>query len=85
MAPNAMTTVDIKYCVPCGHLDRAVKTQRELLETFGQRLEGVQLTTGDGGVFRIHLDGELVWDKADDGYDLDAIVETIDGRISTEA
>lgn len=80
-----MTTVDIEYCVPCGHLDRAVQTQRELLETFGQRLEGVQLTTGDGGVFEIRVDGDLVWDKADDGYDLDAIVETVDGRISTEA
>jgi selenoprotein W-related protein len=80
-----MSTVDIEYCVPCGHLDRAVQTQRALLETFGQRLDGVQLTTGDGGVFKIRIDGELVWDNADDGYDLDDIVETVDARTSSAA
>jgi len=80
-----MSTVDIEYCVPCGHLDQAVQTQRALLETFGQRLDGVQLTTGDGGVFKIRIDGELVWDNADDGYDLDDIVETVDARISSAA
>lgn len=80
-----MVSVDIEYCVPCGHLDRAIETQRELLETFGQRLDGVQLTTGDSGVFEIRTDGELVWDKAEDGYDLDAIVETVDDRVSAEA
>jgi len=80
-----MSTVDIEYCVPCGHLDQAVQTQRALLETFGQRLDGVQLTTGDGGVFKIRIDGELVWDNADDGYDLDDIVETVDARTSSAA
>lgn len=80
-----MVSVDIEYCVPCGHLDRAIETQRELLETFGQRLAGVQLTTGDGGVFKIRVDGDLVWDTAEDGYDLDAIVETVDDRVSAEA
>jgi len=80
-----MSTVDIEYCVPCGHLDQAVQTQRALLETFGQRLDGVQLTTGDGGVFKIRIDGELVWDNADDGYDLDDIVETVDARIISAA
>ena len=80
-----MTSVDIEYCVPCGHLDRAVRTQRELLETFGQRLDGVRLTTGDGGVFQVRVDGELVWDKAEDGYDLDGIVEAVDAHVSAEA
>ena len=80
-----MTTVDIEYCVPCGHLDRAIDTQRELLETFGERLEGVTLTTGDGGVFEIRVDGELVWDKAEDGYDLDAIVEAVGDRVPAAA
>ncbi|MFB6360904.1 MAG: SelT/SelW/SelH family protein [Halobacteriales archaeon] len=80
-----MTTVDIEYCVPCGHLDRAVQTQRALLETFGQGLDGVQLTTGDGGVFKIRVDGELVWDTDEDGYDLESIVETVDSRVGSEA
>ena len=80
-----MTTVDIEYCVPCGHLDRAMDTQRELLETFGGRLDGVRLTTGDGGVFRVSVDGELVWEKAEDGYDLEGIVEAVDDRVPATA
>ncbi|MFB6354598.1 MAG: SelT/SelW/SelH family protein [Halobacteriales archaeon] len=80
-----MTTVDIEYCVPCGHLDRAVETQRALLETFGRRLDGVRLTTGDGGVFEVRVDGELVWDADEDGYDPDAIVDAVDARVSAGA
>ncbi len=81
----AMVSVDIEYCVPCGHLDRAADTQRELLETFGRRLDGVRLTTGDGGVFKVAVDDELVWDKAEDGYDLEAIVDAVGDRVSAEA
>lgn len=80
-----MLAVDIEYCVPCGHLDRAIETQRELLETYGQRLDGVRLSTGDGGVFTVAVDGERVWDKADDGYDLDAIVDVVGDRVSAAA
>ncbi len=80
-----MTTVDIEYCVPCGHLDRAMDTQRELLETYGERLDGVQLTTGDSGVFEVRVDGELVWDKAEDGYDLDGIVDAVGDRVPAAA
>jgi selenoprotein W-related protein len=44
-----MTNVEIEYCVPCGHLDAAIETQRALLAEFGRRLEGVRLKTGHGG------------------------------------
>ncbi|MGH8873199.1 MAG: Rdx family protein [Acidimicrobiia bacterium] len=37
------TAVEIEYCVPCGHLDRVIDTQRVILERFGQRLHGVRL------------------------------------------
>ena len=80
-----MTSVEIEYCVPCGHLDRAIDTQRALLETFGRRLDGVRLKTGENGVFKVRVDGELVYDKAEEGYDLDAIVDAVDGRASAEA
>lgn len=51
-------TVDIEYCVPCGHLDRAIATQRAILERFGEQVDGVRLTTGHGGVFTIRVDGD---------------------------
>jgi len=58
-----MVEVEIEYCVPCGHLDRAQEMQRALLEEFGQELNAVRLKTGDGGVFKIRVDGEKIYDK----------------------
>lgn len=80
-----MTSVDIEYCVPCGHLDNAIRTQRELLESYGRALDAVRLRTGEGGVFEVSVEGDLVWDKAEDGYDLDAIVEAVDDRVGASA
>ena len=81
-----MTTVEIEYCVPCGLLDPAVETQRELLETFGRDLDGVRLATGHGGVFKVSVDDELVFDKAEHGneIDLDVILEAVDTRVPAE-
>lgn len=83
--PTAMVSVEIEYCVPCGHLGTAIDTQRALLDRFGRRLDGVRLKTGDGGVFTVAVNGELVWDKAESGYDLDAIVEAVDDRVGAAA
>ena len=38
--------VEIEYCVPCGHLNRAIDTQRIILERFGRQVDGVRLKTG---------------------------------------
>lgn len=73
--------IEIEYCVPCGHLDRAVETQQNLLETYGQKLESVSLRTGEGGVFKISVDGDLVLDAQQDGYDLDAIRGMVEERL----
>ncbi|MFB6302600.1 MAG: SelT/SelW/SelH family protein [Haloferacaceae archaeon] len=82
-----MVTVEIEYCVPCGLIDPAIDTQRELLESFGRDLDGVRLTTGHGGVFKVYVDDELVFDKDEHGneIDIDAISATVDDRIATEA
>lgn len=69
-----MTEVEIEYCVPCGYLDRAVSVQRALLTSFGERLDAVTLRTGDHGVFRVTVDGEPVFDIADDEFDVDEMV-----------
>jgi selenoprotein W-related protein len=80
-----MTDVEIEYCVPCGHLDNAQQLQAALLEEFGLELDGVRLTTGDGGVFTVRVDGEEVFDKADEGYDRDEIVSRVRERVGATA
>ena len=72
-----MPTVEIEYCVPCGFLGRAEEIQHALLEQFGDRLDRVALVTGDRGVLTVTVDGDVVWDKADDAYDVDAITRRV--------
>jgi selenoprotein W-related protein len=72
-----MTNVEIEYCVPCGHLPRAQDLQQALLEAYGQQLETVSLRTGDSGVFKVRVDDDLIFDKAEDEFDADAIVDTV--------
>lgn len=78
-----MVDVQIEYCVPCGLLDPAIETQRRLLDEFGQDLDGVRLQTGHGGVFTVSVDGELIWDKDEQGgeIDLEAITEAVHDRV----
>jgi selenoprotein W-related protein len=73
--------VEVEYCVPCGFLDRAIDVQRVLLTTVGTRLDRVALVTGDHGVFRVTVDGEPVFDVADDEFDVDAIVRRVRDRL----
>lgn len=82
-----MVTVEIEYCVPCGLLDPAVETERSLLETFGRDLDGVRLTPGHGGVFRVCVGEETVYDKADHGnrIEREAIVEAVEERVVGDA
>lgn len=74
------TSVEIEYCVPCGHLGRAIDTQREILEHFGQRIDGVRLKTGQGGVFTIRVDDEQIYDNTR-GFVLNELIADIESRI----
>ncbi|MFB6207092.1 MAG: SelT/SelW/SelH family protein [Haloglomus sp.] len=76
-----MTTVEIEYCVPCGHLDRASDLQQLLLSTFRQHLDRVALVTGDDGVFVVRVDGEPVFDVAEEDYDPDEVVRRVRERV----
>lgn len=80
-----MTDVEIHYCVPCGHLPRAQELQTALLEEYGQGLDGVRLKTGDSGVFTVAVDGEQIFDKAEEAYDEDAIVERVGQHVGAAA
>ncbi|WP_115864907.1 SelT/SelW/SelH family protein [Halorussus litoreus] len=80
-----MTEVEIEYCVPCGMLDRAQDLQHALLSEYGERLDSVALVTGDSGVFRVRADGEQVFDKETDEYDVDSIAESVGEKVSASA
>lgn len=73
------TQVEIEYCVPCGHLDRAIDTQKSILEHFGRDIDGVNLKTGHGGIFTIRVDGEEIYDNSQ-GFDLDRVIADIESR-----
>lgn len=61
-------TVTIRYCTLCHWLLRAGWMAQELLSTFGTDLSGgVQLIPDTGGVFQIHCNGVLIWDRKRDG------------------
>jgi len=76
-----MARVEIEYCVPCGLLERAEDVQHALLSEYGQRLDAVALKTGDDGVFEVRVDGEDVYDKEDDEFDVDRISDRVGDRL----
>jgi selenoprotein W-related protein len=78
-----MADVRIEYCVPCGFLDRAEEVQHALLTSLGEDLDSVALVTGEKGVFRVHVDGDTIYDKDEDGdYDVDGLVATVRDRVA---
>ncbi|MBW7917506.1 MAG: SelT/SelW/SelH family protein [Trueperaceae bacterium] len=77
-------TVQIQYCVPCGHLPRALDVQRAILERFGQSLGGVTLRPGGHGIFTIDVNDERVYTKPDE-FDLDTLLTSIGQRVETAA
>ncbi|MXV62347.1 SelT/SelW/SelH family protein [Natronorubrum sp. JWXQ-INN-674] len=72
-----MASVEIEYCVPCGFLRRAEDLQHALLSTFGEQLEAVTLATGDDGVFVVRVDGDVIFEKSEETYNIDNIVRRV--------
>jgi selenoprotein W-related protein len=80
-----MTRVEIEYCVPCGMLNRAQEVSAALLTQFGEEIDEVALVTGDDGVFVVRAGGEVVFDKTEDEYDVDAIVRAVRPHVGAAA
>ncbi|UIP01294.1 Rdx family protein [Halobaculum sp. CBA1158] len=80
-----MTHVEIEYCVPCGMLDRAQDVQAAILEGYGTEVDSVSLVAGDGGVFEVRADDEVIFDEESDEFDVDAIVDAVGGRVGAAA
>lgn len=76
-----MTHVEIEYCVPCGFLERAQDVQYALLSAFGERLDAVTLATGTDGVFVVRVDDRVLFDVADDEFDVDEIVRSVRAHV----
>lgn len=57
----------ITYCTQCNWLLRAAWMGQEVLSTFGPEMGEVSLIPGTGGIFEIHLDGVLIWERKRDG------------------
>ncbi|QYO77089.1 SelT/SelW/SelH family protein [Devosia salina] len=60
-------TITIAYCTQCNWLLRSGWMAQELLSTFSLELGQVTLIPGTGGIFEIHLDGDLIWERKRDG------------------
>jgi selenoprotein W-related protein len=78
--------VEITYCTQCRWLLRAAWMAQELLSTFAEELGEVALAPGTGGVFQIRVEGELVWDRAEQGGfpDVKALKQLVRDRIAPQ-
>lgn len=60
-------SIVIHYCTQCNWMLRASWMAQELLHTFADDLAAVTLKPGSGGIFTIHVEEELIWDRKRDG------------------
>lgn len=51
-------SVSITYCVRCNFLPRALWTAHELLHTYADYLEGLELVPRGGGLFEVAVNGQ---------------------------
>lgn len=64
---NSKPRVEIEYCSQCRFVLRASWQAQELLFTFGDALGEVALIPGSGGIFEVRLNGEVIWNKKQQG------------------
>lgn len=76
--------VEISYCTQCRWLLRASWLASELLTSFGTELGEVALRPGVGGIFRVRVGEETLWDRgADAGFpDLAQLKRLVRDRVA---
>lgn len=67
MEDDRKTVITIRYCTQCNWLLRSGWMAQELLHTFSDVIGGVLLVPGTGGVFEVHADSTLLWERKRDG------------------
>ena len=60
-------SIRITYCTQCNWMLRAGWMAQELLSSFGADLGEVTLVPGTGGIYEVHCDGDLIWERKRDG------------------
>ncbi|RMD01719.1 SelT/SelW/SelH family protein [Aquitalea palustris] len=63
----SLPRIAIEYCTGCRWQLRAAWMAQELLTTFEKEVAEVALRPGSGGVFRISIDEQTLWDRKRDG------------------
>lgn len=77
--------LEIEYCTQCKWLLRAAWVAQELLTTFEGELGEVAMIPGTGGVFVIRVDGDVVWDRVQQGFpDLRDLKQLVRDRIAPD-
>ncbi|HSS10498.1 MAG TPA: SelT/SelW/SelH family protein [Acidimicrobiales bacterium] len=77
--------LEIEYCTQCRWLLRAAWLAQELLTTFERELGEVALVPGTGGVLMIRIDGDIVWDRTEQGFpQLPELKRLVRDRIAPE-
>jgi selenoprotein W-related protein len=76
----------IAYCTQCNWLLRSAWMAQEVLSTFSLEMGQVRLQPGTGGIFEIHLNDELIWERKRDGGfpDVKALKQLVRDRINPE-
>lgn len=76
----------ITYCTQCNWLLRAAWMAQEVLSTFSLEIGEVTLVPGTGGIFQLHLDGALIWDRKEKGGfpDVKQLKQMVRDRIDPE-
>ncbi|WP_273652102.1 SelT/SelW/SelH family protein [Cellulomonas fimi] len=64
---STLPRVVLTYCTQCRWLLRAAWYTQELLTTFHREIGEVALRPGNGGVFTVEADGQVVWDRKVEG------------------
>lgn len=83
---EAKPTLSITYCTQCNWLLRSAWMASEILSTFSLEMGAVTLIPGTGGIFEIHIDGALVWERKRDGGfpDVKQLKQLVRDRIDPE-
>ena len=86
MTDTPKPSLSITYCTQCNWLLRSAWMAQEVLSTFAQEVGQVALVPGTGGIFEIHIDGQLVWERKRDGGfpDVRALKQLVRDRIDPD-
>jgi len=81
-----MNQIEIHFCTQCKWLLRSTWMAQELLSTFETEINKLSLKPGTGGVFEIHVNKVLIWErKRDKGFpDIKTLKQLVRNVIAPE-